>query len=123
MPKPKIPEHQRMSAHMMPTDALTQFVNQLNNAGYQQGFEKGYEAGATHASREAVFTCYAAAAVAAHKYLGFGKNRIQRFIQAMDQIVIASIDDKDVVDQLEKETGYKLVFKGRDGSLEEVDDI
>ncbi len=117
-----IPEHQQLRSQPMTPDALTMFINQVNDANYRQGFEQGYESGATHASREAVFTCYGAAAVAAHKYLGFGKARIQRFIQAMDQIVISSIDDKDVVDRLEKETGYKLVFKGRDGSLEEVDD-
>lgn len=115
----KMAEWKRQREGLPPKDLMKPIMPGLQSMEYARGFE----AGATHASKEAVFTCYAAAAIAAHKHLGFGKLRIQRFIQAMDKIVVASIDDRNVVDQLEKETGYKLTLRGRDGSLTEVDDF
>lgn len=85
---------------------------------YRRGYREGYDS----AQRQTLRLCYSAAALAVRDMLGFGFERIKRFVSTMDKKIAVAIDDVDAMKQLKKETGYELVFAGKDGKWERVDD-
>ena len=87
-----------------------------------QQWKEGYEAGIKYGTSKAMFICYAAVGLVLRHLLGFGHARIQRFIQAMDAEIVNCIDEKDAVERLYHETGYRMRFRDGEG-VTEVDDL
>lgn len=108
---------------MPPQNLMTPIIPQIKIVEFQQGYAKGWEEGIDYGTKEAMAIIYSAVGLAARRYLGYGKGRIERFVDDVDRVVMECIDGLDAVEMLEKECGYKLHFKGLTGKLMEVDDL
>ncbi len=99
-------------------EALTRMAkNGITAQDMLREYRRGYTDGSDEAQRACVRLLYAAACVAARRAFRFGKKRIRRLMRAMDEALEMCIDDADMVAQAEQETGYKLRFRGDNGSV------
>ena len=71
---------------------------------FNEGHKQGYEAGV----RASVLTCYCAACMALHKLYGFGRERLFKVLQAMDQEVLYTITSDEAVQKVLDEVGIRF---------------
>lgn len=113
----------RVTTKLPPQDIMKPIIPGLQIAEYQKGYNRGWNDGIDYGTQEAMAIIYAAVGLAAHRYLGFGNGRVDRFINNVDKVVTECIDGFDAAKILKDETGYVLRFKGTKGKLLEVDDL
>lgn len=73
---------------------------------YGQGYEDGYKA----AGVEIVKACYAAIALALRETFGYGKERIGRALQAVDEKTIYMIGADELIAQVLQDCGIEIHF-------------
>lgn len=98
-------------------------VEQYDNAREEE-YNKGYMEGLTQGRVDAAQQCYAACALAMKQELGFGKKRILKMLQAMDNHVMYSFDGAESIEQVWNECGITMVFHSDnpfDSRIQEVE--
>ena len=85
---------------------------------YQYGYEDGHAA----ASPTTFKTCYAAAILALHELLGFGRKRCQRVLRRMDEMVMEYLGSQEIIDAVWDKIGLKLDFNEPLDRIQETDE-
>lgn len=81
---------------------------------YKKGFSAGYSSGV----KAPMKICYAGAALACKRHLGFNVDDIGKFMAAMDDIIVEQFTTKDALEAAWKEAGLPLFFREtEDGTI------
>lgn len=96
----------------------------LKNGITPQDLEKAWNDGVAAANRAMgdfyIRTCYAAAALAAHREFGFGAARVRKLLAAIDRIVLEEFTSDEAIDGVFAEIGLRLDF---DDPFERVTEV
>ena len=79
-------------------------------------FFKGVEAG----RRSTIKIIYAAVLYAAREELKFGATRMDRLIKAVDRHVCDTLSSEEIIDNVYRDTGYRLTFADPFETIERV---
>lgn len=86
----------------------------LKNGITPKDLEKAWNDGVAAANRTMgdfyIRTCYAAAALAAHREFGFGAARVRKLLAAIDRIVLEELTSGEAIDKVFAEIGLRLEF-------------
>lgn len=92
------------------------YKNGITDKDLKAEWYKGLEAGRA----EGIYSCYAAAILAAQDEFGFGKKRLMRLIRKLDEHVCNTLSSKEAIDTVFDKTGIRLSFSDPFGHVEEV---
>lgn len=93
------------------------FKNGITNEDITKAFEEGYNSGFAHASPSVIKTAYAAVALAAHRQLKFGRERIKKLLREVDDIIVETLTSDEAIEQVWDEAGLHLDFEIIEGSV------
>ena len=86
----------------------------LKNGITPKDLEKAWNDGVAAANRAMgdfyIRTCYAAAALAAHREFGFGAGRVRKLLAAIDRIVLEELTTDEAINKVFAEIGLRLDF-------------
>lgn len=96
----------------------------LKNGITPKDLENAWNDGVAAANRAMgdfyIRTCYAAAALAAHREFGFGAARVRKLLAAIDRIVLEEFTSDEAIDRVFAEIGLRLDF---DDPFERVTEV
>lgn len=93
------------------------FKNGITEKDITKAFEEGYNSGFAHASPSVIKTAYAAVALAAHRQLKFGRERIKKLLREVDDIIVNTLTSEEAIEQVWDETQLHLDFEIIEGSV------
>lgn len=92
------------------------YKNGITDKDLKAEWYKGLEAGRA----EGIYSCYAAAILAAKDEFGFGKKRLMRLIRKLDEHVCNTLSSKEAIDTVLHETGIRITFADPFGHVEDA---
>lgn len=92
------------------------YKNGITDKDLKAEWYKGLEAGRA----EGIYSCYAAAILAAKDEFKFGKKRLMRLIRRLDQHVCDTLSSKEAIDNVYEKTGIHITFENPFGYVEET---
>lgn len=90
--------------------------NGITQEDLKTEFFKGVEAG----RRSTIKIIYAAVLYAAREELKFGATRMDRLIKAVDRHVCDTLSSEEIIDNVYRDTGYRLTFADPFETIERV---
>ena len=93
----------------MPSTAVRKaYITGAIRDGVQHAYKEGQVQGYILAMESVQKAVYAACVLSLRKQLGFGKQRIERFMRAVDEVVWGCINSEELTDEVFEKTGIKI---------------
>lgn len=92
------------------------YKNGITDKDLKAEWYKGVEAGRA----EGIYSCYAAAILAAQDELGLEGECLMRLIKRLDEHVCNTLSSKEAIDEVFEKTGIRLTFTDPFGYVEEA---
>lgn len=92
------------------------YKNGITDKDLKAEWYKGLEAGRA----EGIYSCYAAAILAAQDEFGVDRKSLMRLINRLDEHVCNTLSSKEAIDNVYKKTGISITFDSPFGHVEET---
>lgn len=86
------------------------FRNGITIEDLEKEYKSGFQDGFSKASPFTVKTCYAAAALALHELHGFGRERVRKVLERMDNHVVDTLVSEEILDEVWQKIGLRMDF-------------
>lgn len=83
-------------------------------------YEKGYNAGFRDASQPTIQGCFAAVCLALNEIHGFGRKRLCRVLNAIDQHMTLSLSSMEAIEEVYEKIGLRIDFNEAFDRVQEV---
>ena len=104
----ELPKWQR---NRTPDEILNGFAKQgISMQDLKRAYDDGYQVGQREASQMAYRSIYGAICTVLHDEFGFGKKRLYRTLSKVDQRIIESLTNLELIEEAWKKTGLQLCF-------------